>query len=146
MELISSVMHPWRWGPGHVLQKVTGLLTGWRFAFGPAGTNRIDRFQRVPSELRKYLEYMAQIKSEYGSVMRFVVRERLCWGDGIHPEDLRPRGGPFEFAGKQEPNSWYFYFLGATIYYSPRKNREWRLANAVYEGYDVYRGHPDSVQ
>ncbi|CEJ55901.1 hypothetical protein PMG11_02131 [Penicillium brasilianum] len=60
-------------------------------------TNRIDRFQRVPSELRKYLEYMAQIKAEYGSVMRFVVTERLCWGDGS-AEDLRPRGGLFEFS------------------------------------------------
>lgn len=57
--------------------------------------NRIDRFQRVPSELRRYLEYMAQIKAEYGSVMRFVVTERLRWG-----EDLQPRGGPFEYAGK----------------------------------------------
>ena len=38
---------------------------------------------------------MAQIKAEYGSVMRFVVTERLRWG-----EDVRPRGGPFEYAGK----------------------------------------------
>ncbi|KAJ5390006.1 uncharacterized protein N7496_001074 [Penicillium cataractarum] len=60
-------------------------------------TNRIDRFQRVPSELRKYLEYMSQIKAEYGSVMRFVVTERLCWGDGS-AENLRPRGGLFEFS------------------------------------------------
>lgn len=66
-----------------------------------AGTNRIDRFQRVPSDLRKYLEYTAQIKAEYGSVMRFVVKERLRWGDGDSPEDLKPRGRPFEFDGMQ---------------------------------------------
>jgi len=65
----------------------------------PAETNRIDRFQRVPSDLRKYLEYTARIKAEYGSVMRFVVKERLCWGDG-DVQDLRPKGGPFEFDGK----------------------------------------------
>ncbi|KAJ5163189.1 Protein of unknown function DUF3605 [Penicillium coprophilum] len=59
-------------------------------------TNRIDRFRRVPSELRKYLEYMAQIKAEYTSVMRFVVKERLGWGDG-NVEDIKPRGGPFEY-------------------------------------------------
>ncbi|KAJ5514519.1 hypothetical protein N7463_004071 [Penicillium fimorum] len=59
-------------------------------------TNRIDRFQRVPSELRKYLEYMAHIKAEYTSVMRFVVKERLGWGDG-NVEDIKPRGGPFEY-------------------------------------------------
>lgn len=74
------------------------LLTEGGFPF-PTGTNRIDRFQRVPSDLRKYLEYTAQIKAEYGSVMRFVVKERLCWGNGDSPEDLKPRGRPFEFDG-----------------------------------------------
>ncbi|KAJ5384960.1 Protein of unknown function DUF3605 [Penicillium concentricum] len=59
-------------------------------------TNRIDRFQRVPSELRKYLEYMAHIKAEYASVMRFVVKERLGWGDG-NVEDIKPRGSAFEY-------------------------------------------------
>ncbi|OQD87079.1 hypothetical protein PENANT_c006G10111 [Penicillium antarcticum] len=59
-------------------------------------TNRIDRFQRVPSDLRKYLEYTAQIKAEYSSVMRFVVKERLHWGDGS-TEDLKSRGKPFEY-------------------------------------------------
>ncbi|KAJ5094598.1 hypothetical protein N7456_010459 [Penicillium angulare] len=59
-------------------------------------TNRIDRFQRVPSDLRKYLEYTAHIKAKYGSVMRFVVKERLGWGDG-DTEDLKPQGSMFEF-------------------------------------------------
>ena len=66
------------------------------------GTNRIDRFQRVPSDLRKYLEYTAQIKAEYGSVMRFVVKERLRWGDG-DIKDLQPKGAPFEFDGRDLP-------------------------------------------
>ncbi|KAJ5773463.1 hypothetical protein N7457_008359 [Penicillium paradoxum] len=61
-----------------------------------AETNRIDRFQRVPSELRKYLEYMAHIKAEYGGVMRFIVKERLGWGDG-DGQDVKPRGQPFEY-------------------------------------------------
>ena len=70
-----------------------------RFPF-PAGTNRIDRFQRVPSDLRRYLEYTAQIKAEYGSVMRFVVKERLGWGDGDDDiRDLQPKGSPFTFDG-----------------------------------------------
>jgi hypothetical protein len=60
--------------------------------------NRIDQFQRVPSDLRKYLEYMFHIKQKYGSVMSFVIKERLGWGDG-RPEDIKPRGRPFEFAG-----------------------------------------------
>lgn len=63
------------------------------------GTNQIDRFQRLPSDLRKYLEYKEWIVAEYGSVMRFVVKERLRWGDGS-PDDLKPRGRPFEFDGE----------------------------------------------
>ena len=62
------------------------------------GTNRIDRFHRVPSELRKYLEYMAHIKAEYTSVTRFVVKERLGWRD-VDCEEIKPRGGPFEYEG-----------------------------------------------
>lgn len=61
-------------------------------------SNRIDRFQRLPSDLRKYLEYTSHIKTQYGSVMRFVVKERLHWGDG-DIEDLKPKGRPFEFGG-----------------------------------------------
>ena len=40
---------------------------------------------------------MAHIKAEYVSVMRFVVKERLGWGD--NREDVKPRGGPFEYEG-----------------------------------------------
>ncbi|KAI9672369.1 MAG: hypothetical protein M1817_003391 [Caeruleum heppii] len=44
-------------------------------------TNRIDLFQRVPSDLRRYLEYNWGLKKRYGSVMNFVVQERLHWND-----------------------------------------------------------------
>ncbi|GIC84672.1 GIG1 family protein [Aspergillus udagawae] len=59
-------------------------------------SNRIDLFQRVPSELRRYLEFKAHIVAKYGSIMRFMVKERLRWGDG-QADDLRPKGRPFEF-------------------------------------------------
>ncbi|KAL9122658.1 MAG: hypothetical protein Q9187_000780 [Circinaria calcarea] len=49
-------------------------------------TNRIDLFHRVPSDLRRYMDYNAKLKREYGSVMDFVVKERLQW------TDLRPKG------------------------------------------------------
>lgn len=68
----------------------------WAQVKGIINTNRLDLFQRVPSELRKYLEFTAKIKAEYSSVMRFVVKERLRWGDG-NQSDLQPRGQPFEF-------------------------------------------------
>ena len=41
---------------------------------------------------------MEHIKAEYTSVMSFVVKERLGWGDG-NWEDIKPRGGPFEYEG-----------------------------------------------
>ncbi|EAW11381.1 GIG1 family protein [Aspergillus clavatus NRRL 1] len=58
-------------------------------------TNRIDRFQRLPSDLRKYLEFKAHVVAKYGSIMRFVVKKRLRWGEG-YAEDLKPKGRPFE--------------------------------------------------
>ena len=42
---------------------------------------------------------MAQLKTEYESVMRFVVQERLHWGDGSDAADLAPKGRPFEVDG-----------------------------------------------
>ncbi|RFU25663.1 hypothetical protein B7463_g10683, partial [Scytalidium lignicola] len=41
--------------------------------------NRLDIFQRVPSQLRRYLEYIWNLKLKYGSVMEFVLSERLKW-------------------------------------------------------------------
>ncbi|KAF9884311.1 hypothetical protein FE257_001889 [Aspergillus nanangensis] len=70
---------------------------GWELVKEIVHTNTIDRFQRLPSGLRQYLEYKEWIVAEYGSIMRFVVQERLCWGDGHCNEDLKPRGRPFEF-------------------------------------------------
>lgn len=34
--------------------------------------------------------------------MRFVVKERLRWGEGS-AEDLKPRGRPFEYDGSSRP-------------------------------------------
>ena len=57
--------------------------------------NRIDLFQRVPSDLRRYMGYNAKLKREYGSVMNFVVKERLQWSD------LRPKAtAPFSDPGR----------------------------------------------
>ena len=52
--------------------------------------NRIDRFERLPSDLRRYREYRSKLIKEYGSVMDFVMQERLKW------TDLTPKGGPFQ--------------------------------------------------
>lgn len=65
----------------------------------PIGSNRIELFRRVPSELRRYLEYMHHIKQQYGSVMGFVLEKRLRWGDR-NTENVIPRGRPFEYDGR----------------------------------------------
>lgn len=57
------------------------------------GDNRLDLFLRVPSGLRRYREYCVELIEQYGSVMAFVMQERVKW------EDVRPKGGPFEYAG-----------------------------------------------
>ncbi|KAI1737320.1 hypothetical protein F4680DRAFT_218715 [Xylaria scruposa] len=53
--------------------------------------NRLELFQRVPSELRKYLEYTWKLKQEHGSVMNFILTQRLHWDLPI-----TPKGDPFE--------------------------------------------------
>ena len=55
-------------------------------------TNRIDLFQRVPSELRRYRELIFNIVRDYGSVMKFVLRTRLYW------DSIVAAGKPFEDA------------------------------------------------
>ncbi|KAJ5550907.1 hypothetical protein N7535_001155 [Penicillium sp. DV-2018c] len=76
----------------------------WELVKEIVRTNRIDQFQRVPSELRKYLEYMAHIRAEYGSVLRFLLKKRLGWDDG-NGQVVKPRGRPFELGGMARSGS-----------------------------------------
>jgi hypothetical protein len=41
--------------------------------------NRLDQFTRVPSELRQYRKWTEKIVRENGSMMRFILEERLGW-------------------------------------------------------------------
>ncbi|KAK5165875.1 uncharacterized protein LTR77_008798 [Saxophila tyrrhenica] len=45
--------------------------------------NRLDLFLRVPSDLRRYREYCEKLVEQYGTVMSFVMKERLRWGDVV---------------------------------------------------------------
>ena len=56
-------------------------------------TNRIDLLQRVPSELRAYLQCMAKLKAEWGSVINYIQSERLQW------QNMTPSGPPFTNPG-----------------------------------------------
>lgn len=58
-------------------------------------TNRIDLLQRVPSDLRKYLEFNAKLRKEYGSVMNYILKVRLGWDDLVprNPAPFMDPGG-----------------------------------------------------
>lgn len=57
------------------------------------GTNRIDGFRRVPSDLRRYLAYIAELKKDYGSVLNFIIEKRLRWTDH-EPKDADAFNNP----------------------------------------------------
>lgn len=57
------------------------------------GTERVDKFHRKPSELRRYRAFTYRLVKEYGSIMDFIVNERLQW------ESMQPKGKPFERDG-----------------------------------------------
>ncbi|KAI4676329.1 uncharacterized protein J4E88_007243 [Alternaria novae-zelandiae] len=54
-------------------------------------SNRVDKFHRLPSELRRYRQFTHRLERDYGSIMNFIVNERLKWGS------MEPRGKPFQF-------------------------------------------------
>ncbi|TGJ85421.1 hypothetical protein E0Z10_g3357 [Xylaria hypoxylon] len=66
-------------------------LTTWPEVQKLILNNRLDLFQRVPSELRKYLQFTWKLKQDYGSVMNFILTERLHWDTPI-----TSKGNPFE--------------------------------------------------
>ncbi|KAK4105504.1 hypothetical protein N658DRAFT_122004 [Parathielavia hyrcaniae] len=64
----------------------------WDVVRHKVAQNRLELFQRVPSELRRYMAFTWRLKQEYGSVMSFILTQRLQW-----TLPITPRGRPFEF-------------------------------------------------
>lgn len=54
-------------------------------------SNKLDHFERVPSEYRRYRAFTYALKQQYGSVGTFMLNVRLGW-----PEPVRAKGKPFE--------------------------------------------------
>jgi hypothetical protein len=52
--------------------------------------NRIDLFQRLPSELRRYLQFTYTIKKQYGSILTFILNERLEWKEPVIAKGKKP--------------------------------------------------------
>ncbi|PVH98817.1 hypothetical protein DM02DRAFT_595362 [Periconia macrospinosa] len=53
--------------------------------------NQFDKFHRMPSDLRKYRYFTHRLIKEYGSIMNYMVNERLKW------TSMTPKGRAFEF-------------------------------------------------
>ena len=53
----------------------------------------MDKFHRLPSELRRYRQFTHSLVKVYGSIMKFIVEERLGW------EGVVAKGAPFECEG-----------------------------------------------
>ena len=66
-------------------------IDSWPVVQQKVAQNRLELFQRVPSDLRRYLGFTWKLKQDYGSVMNFILTQRLCWTLPITPE-----GRPFE--------------------------------------------------
>ena len=67
-------------------------ISSWEEVRQIALSNRLELFQRVPSELRRYLCYISGLVKTYGSVANFIFTERLGWS-----QPVQPRGTPFEY-------------------------------------------------
>lgn len=65
----------------------------WPAVRAHVAANRLDQFTRIPSELRRYRQWTEKTNREYGSVMRYVLDERLGW------KDSRPGEGRFASKG-----------------------------------------------
>ncbi|KAJ4297176.1 hypothetical protein N0V88_004094 [Collariella sp. IMI 366227] len=64
----------------------------WPVVQQKVAQNRLELFQRVPSDLRRYQEFTWKLRRDYGSVMNFILTQRLQW-----TLPIAPRGRPFEF-------------------------------------------------
>lgn len=74
--------------------------------------NRLETLRRWPSDLKRYMKWSTKTKKEYGSIMAFVMKERLKWTPIGTPEiGLRfdfespvPFENPNDY--KTMPNDW----------------------------------------
>ncbi|CAK7224849.1 hypothetical protein SEUCBS140593_005703 [Sporothrix eucalyptigena] len=55
------------------------FVLSWPDVSAIVAANELDRFQRDPLALRRYLAYSWGLKQQYGSAVNFVLQERLSW-------------------------------------------------------------------
>ncbi|KAL9620340.1 MAG: hypothetical protein Q9160_005139 [Pyrenula sp. 1 TL-2023] len=54
-------------------------LSSWEEVKNIIEIGHVDLFQRIPSELRRYFQFVHRLKIDYGSIFEFMVAERLKW-------------------------------------------------------------------
>ncbi|KAK6543950.1 hypothetical protein TWF694_000668 [Orbilia ellipsospora] len=52
--------------------------------------NRLEDLKRRPGDLRRYLEWGAETRKEYGSVLKYILTKRLFWEGNLKPRSLVP--------------------------------------------------------
>lgn len=65
-------------------------IDSWDTVRRKVAENRLELFQRVPSDLRRYRAYVWKLKRDYGSVMNFILNERLKWEAPVVARGSRP--------------------------------------------------------
>ncbi|KAK3394664.1 hypothetical protein B0H63DRAFT_517769 [Podospora didyma] len=67
-------------------------IDSWPAVRERVASNRLDLFQRVPSQLRRYLERTWRLKQEHGSGMAYILGHRLHWdaADLVSRRDAKP--------------------------------------------------------
>ncbi|KAI5301004.1 hypothetical protein KEM56_002044 [Ascosphaera pollenicola] len=75
--------------------------------------NNLAALRRTPSELRKYRVWSANIKMQYGSVVNYIVRERLHWPpvDDMNTQVVNPIPFADERDYKILRNDWPYGFV-----------------------------------
>jgi hypothetical protein len=66
-------------------------LQTWEDVCRFVSTNRLELFQRRPSDLRRYKAFTYNLAKRYGSVANFILSQRLGW-----EAPLQPKGKPFQ--------------------------------------------------
>lgn len=67
-------------------------LESWPVVQQRVAQNRPELFQRVPSQLRRYLSFTWKLRQDYGSITNFILKQKLGW-----TLPIVPKGRPFEF-------------------------------------------------
>jgi hypothetical protein len=65
--------------------------------------NDLVSFRRVPSDLRRYLEFKSNVQKKYGSMLNYVQQTHLHWSS-VSPSGDPPFSNPSDY--KILPNDW----------------------------------------